>query len=71
LACSICERWEREYEDTIRAIYAVANGRFDSRGEKLRELHRLQDLRDVVLKQFYEHNKKTRPRRRFDDSQAA
>jgi hypothetical protein len=70
VACPVCERWEREYEATIRAIYAVVSGRFDSIGEKLRELHRLQDLRDVALKKYYEH-KKTHPRRCSDGGQAA
>jgi len=70
LACPICERWEREYEATIRAIYTVVDGEFNSVEEKLRELFRWQDLRDEAIERFYEH-KKTHPRRRFNDGRVA
>jgi hypothetical protein len=55
LACEVCEKLEREYQAAIRAIYAAVSGRFNSLGEKLWKLHRLQDLRDDVLAKFYEH----------------
>jgi hypothetical protein len=50
-------RWERDYEATIRAIRYLVSGRSNSLGEKLQELHRLQDLRDIALERFYEHRK--------------
>ena len=36
LACPECERLEHNYDGTIRAIYSVVNGRFNSVRDKLR-----------------------------------
>ena len=55
LMCRDCERLEREYQLAIAKIYSVVGGRFETLGEKLRELFRCQDVRDKAVKAFYEH----------------
>jgi len=55
--CRDCERLEREYQLTIAEIYSVVGRRFETAGEKLRELFRCQDVRDKAVKAFYEHKK--------------
>jgi hypothetical protein len=48
---------EREYQLTIAEIYSGVGGRFETIGEKLRELFRCQDVRDKAVKALYEHKK--------------
>jgi hypothetical protein len=55
--CRDCERLEREYQRTIAEIHSVVAGRFETLGDKLHELFRCQDVRDKLLKAFYEHKK--------------
>jgi len=57
LRCHECERLEREYQLAIAEIYSVVDGRFETAGEKLRELFRRQDVRDKAVKAFHEHKK--------------
>jgi hypothetical protein len=40
LACPSCERLEREYDSTIRAIYSVIDKKVKSLAEKVGELFR-------------------------------
>jgi hypothetical protein len=55
--CSHCKRLEFEYQRTIGEINSVVGGRFNTVGEKLRELCRWQDVRDKAVKTLYEHKK--------------
>jgi len=55
--CPECEKSTYEYQHTIAEIYSVVSGRFETVGEKLRELFRRQDVRDKAVKAFYEHKK--------------
>jgi hypothetical protein len=58
--CSECDRLERLYEQSVARIFALMDKRFVERGEKIRELHRLQDVRDEALALFYAHKKRHR-----------
>ena len=55
--CPECEKLERKYQLTIGEIYSVVGGKFNTVGEKLRELFRWQDMRDKTLKTLYAHKK--------------
>lgn len=55
--CHECKALERIYDHFIRRIYGVVHGRFSSVDEKIRELHRLQDLRDEAIETLYAHKK--------------
>jgi hypothetical protein len=55
--CPECEILERVYQLTVAEIYSVVGRRFETAGEKLRELFRCQDVRDKAVKVFYEHKK--------------
>jgi len=57
LLCHDCQRLEREYQLTIVEIYSVVGRRFQTVGEKLRELSRWQDTRDKAVNAFYQHKK--------------
>jgi hypothetical protein len=57
LICPDCEILEREYQLAIAEIDSVVGRRFNTVGEKLRELFRWQDTRDTAVKAFYEHKK--------------
>ncbi len=54
--CFQCEKLERQYKRSIREISHVVRTRFPVLGDKLRELHKWQDMRDSALDMFYEHN---------------
>ena len=53
--CPRCVRLEGEYQCAIDEISSVVSRRFPSSREKLRELHKLQDIRDDALKAYYMH----------------
>jgi hypothetical protein len=55
--CLRCNRLEWEYQHTIAGINSVVAGRFNSVGEKLRELFGWQDVRDKSVEAFYDHKK--------------
>jgi len=70
LACPSCERLEREYDSTIRAIYSVIDKKFKSLAEKVGELFRWQDLRDETIERLYEH-KRVHRAEQFNRKEAA
>jgi hypothetical protein len=53
--CPVCDRLENEYEYTILEIRSVVRTRFPALREKLRELHKWQDIRDGALRALYKH----------------
>jgi hypothetical protein len=55
--CLDCKRLEREYQRAISEISAVVGRRFNTVGERLRELSRWQDVRNEAVKALYEHKK--------------
>jgi hypothetical protein len=53
--CPACDRLESEYQRAVLEIHSVVRTRFATLHEKLRELHKWQDIRDGAVKAFYEH----------------
>ena len=58
--CSECDRLEHLYEQFVARIFALLDTRFNDPGAKIRELCRLQDMRDHAIRSFYEHKKSHR-----------
>ena len=53
--CPECDRLETEYEHSVGEIRSVVGGKFNTVGEKLRELFRWQDVRDKTVKTIHKH----------------
>jgi hypothetical protein len=53
--CPACDRLKSEYQRAILEIHSVVRTRFVTLREKVRELHKWQDIRDAAVKAFYEH----------------
>jgi hypothetical protein len=62
--CRECQRLERESQRAIDEIYCVVDTKFENIGEKLRKLHKAQDMRDVALRAIYEHGRSHRAQQR-------
>jgi hypothetical protein len=55
--CPECRRLEREYESSAHQITLLLSKRCDTIALRLRELRKLQDLRDDALEEFYRHKR--------------
>ena len=53
--CPTCDRLENDYQLAVDEISSVVRTRFPTLRQKLRELHKWQDIRDGSLKTLYEH----------------
>jgi hypothetical protein len=56
--CPSCESLERRYAEATSHIREVLANRLKTLGEKVRELHRLQDKRDDAIEAFYSHKRR-------------
>jgi len=55
--CRKCNSLQRQYQRSVREISSVVKRRFSVLGEKLRELHKWQDIRDKAVSAMNEHRK--------------
>lgn len=59
--CPHCDYLERQCDVAIHQIRKVLELQFQSMREKIRDLHRWQEIRDEAIETYYSHKKTHRP----------